>query len=71
MVSPAAVGTRLKRLVMIRHRAKGQVGRILWIVAIDYLMKERHARPIGSGNKIRIAQCHASYDYDKQRDYDT
>jgi hypothetical protein len=54
------------RLIMICHRVRCHVGRILWIIALDHPKKELHARPISSGNNIRIAQFDASYDYDKQ-----
>ena len=71
MAVPMVVGTGPKRLIRMCHLARGHVGRILWTVALDYPMKERHARLISSGNNVRIAQFHASYDHDKRRDYDT
>jgi hypothetical protein len=55
MAVPMAVVTGPKRLIMIYHRVRGHVGRILWIAALDNLMKERHPIPHDSSNNVPSA----------------
>jgi hypothetical protein len=41
-----------KRLIMTFHRVKGHVGRILRIVALHYLVLDRHAIPDSNKNSM-------------------